>query len=282
MASMPSARWARRLGASPLKRMTASWSGSLADPTAYKVAARCFAPMAGSSGRFRQAAAVDRLNQEKVGIGIESLTKNPHARSCKRSGCGLILTARGDARRAPPFSRSMALITWSWPRRVARVALRQAAPWSRKMSATSRAGQAMTATGYIARSAFLSLLAPLVLGQQVGFIDAGDHARGDARVARRRVELVVMSRAWMMRMSVPRSKRWVAKLWRSECTVTGTRMPAALGRGVRQATELAGGDRLTRPAAEEQPALLRRHACVVARRALLPPCLSRSAPQAAA
>src|ERR671918_2380365 len=31
----------------------------------------------------------------------------------------------------------------------------------------------------------------------------------------------------MMRMSVPRSRRWVAKLWRSECTVTGLRMPAA-------------------------------------------------------
>src|SRR5919106_1344834 len=53
----------------------------------------------------------------------------------------------------------------------------------------------------------------------------------------------------MMRMSVPRSRRWVAKLWRSECTVTGFRVPAA----------------------GKQPALLRRHALVVARRALLPP-----------
>src|SRR4029077_12233521 len=44
MASMPSAEWARRLGASPSKRMTASWSGSNTDPTEYKVAARCFAP----------------------------------------------------------------------------------------------------------------------------------------------------------------------------------------------------------------------------------------------
>jgi hypothetical protein len=41
------------------------------------------------------------------------------------------------------------------------LAARQAAPWSRKMSATSRAGRAMTATDYIARSTFLPLLAPL-------------------------------------------------------------------------------------------------------------------------
>jgi hypothetical protein len=52
MASMPSAEWARRLGASPSKRMTASWSGSNTDPTEYKVAARCFAPNGGlPSGR---------------------------------------------------------------------------------------------------------------------------------------------------------------------------------------------------------------------------------------
>src|ERR1700758_4688538 len=36
MASMPSAEWARRLGASPSKRMTASWSGSNTDPTEYR------------------------------------------------------------------------------------------------------------------------------------------------------------------------------------------------------------------------------------------------------
>jgi hypothetical protein len=40
MASMPEPEWVRRLGASPLKRMAASWSGSQADPTDYKVAAR--------------------------------------------------------------------------------------------------------------------------------------------------------------------------------------------------------------------------------------------------
>ena len=40
MASKPSPEWARHLGASPLKRMAASWSGSDVDPTEYKVAAR--------------------------------------------------------------------------------------------------------------------------------------------------------------------------------------------------------------------------------------------------
>ena len=37
-------RMGRRLGALPPKRMIASWSGSHADPTGYKDAARCFAP----------------------------------------------------------------------------------------------------------------------------------------------------------------------------------------------------------------------------------------------
>jgi hypothetical protein len=37
MASKPSAEWARHLGASPLKRMAASWSGSDMDPTEYRL-----------------------------------------------------------------------------------------------------------------------------------------------------------------------------------------------------------------------------------------------------
>src|SRR5260221_13566117 len=56
LASMPSGEWARRFGASPPKRMAASWSGSNADPTEYKVAARCFAPNGGlPSGRSHSA-----------------------------------------------------------------------------------------------------------------------------------------------------------------------------------------------------------------------------------
>ena len=50
---------------------------------------------------------------------------------------------------------SIALITFNWPRLTwPRLASRQAAPWSRKMSATSRAGRAMPA-GYAGGSAFL-------------------------------------------------------------------------------------------------------------------------------
>jgi hypothetical protein len=43
MADVPPTEWARHLGASPSKRMVASWSGSSLDPTEYKVAARAIA-----------------------------------------------------------------------------------------------------------------------------------------------------------------------------------------------------------------------------------------------
>ena len=48
MASMPSPEWARRLGASPPKRLAASWSGSRVDPTEDKIAVRGSHLMAGS------------------------------------------------------------------------------------------------------------------------------------------------------------------------------------------------------------------------------------------
>ncbi len=47
LASKPSGEWACRLGASPPKRMSASWFGSCEDPTEYKVAARRIAPHGG-------------------------------------------------------------------------------------------------------------------------------------------------------------------------------------------------------------------------------------------
>ena len=51
--------------------------------------------------------------------------------------------------RAAVRQLSMALITFNWPRlRWPRLASRQAAPWSRKMSATSRDGRAIIAAGY--------------------------------------------------------------------------------------------------------------------------------------
>jgi hypothetical protein len=47
LVAIPYREWARRLGASPPKRMTASWSGPWG-PTEYKVAARSLARRAGS------------------------------------------------------------------------------------------------------------------------------------------------------------------------------------------------------------------------------------------
>src|ERR1700704_5906537 len=87
---------------------------------------------------------------------------------------------------------SIALMTFIWPRLTwPALALRHAAPWSRKISATSSAGRDMAPLRWrLVLPALLGLLARL--GQQVeGALDAGDHAGGDAGVARRRVELVV-------------------------------------------------------------------------------------------
>src|SRR5688500_13339231 len=84
---------------------------------------------------------------------------------------------------------SMALITFNWARLTwPRLASRQAAPWSRKMSATSRAGRA-TGVGRLCRR-----LVRLWLGRQQPIERAGDraqHVGGDVRVARRRLQLGV-------------------------------------------------------------------------------------------
>src|SRR5882762_3199653 len=82
--------------------------------------------------------------------------------------------------------RSMALITFNWPRlRWPAVALRQAAPWSRKISAISSAGRDI-GRGQLSRQLVLPVLLGLLarLRQQVEWaLDAGDHAGGDAREA---------------------------------------------------------------------------------------------------
>ena len=55
--------------------------------------------------------------------------------------------------------RSIADITFSWPRLTwPRLASRQAAPWSRKISATSRAGRDTSAVRYFGGSSFLFFL----------------------------------------------------------------------------------------------------------------------------
>ena len=48
MALKPCPEWACRLGASPQKRIVASWSGSRMDSTEYKVAAQASRPSVGS------------------------------------------------------------------------------------------------------------------------------------------------------------------------------------------------------------------------------------------
>src|SRR4051795_4408854 len=60
MVKMPLREWARRLGALAPKRMTASWSGSFADPTETKVAARCCALNGGGPSVRAQAASLTR------------------------------------------------------------------------------------------------------------------------------------------------------------------------------------------------------------------------------
>src|SRR5216684_752102 len=88
--------------------------------------------------------------------------------------------------------RSMALITFIWSRLTCpALARRHATPWSRKISATSRAGRDMAPLRR--RLVFPALLGLLArLRQQVErALDASDHAGGDAGVARRRVQFVV-------------------------------------------------------------------------------------------
>src|SRR5271165_1939671 len=88
--------------------------------------------------------------------------------------------------------RSIALMTLIWSRLTCpALARRHAAPWSRKISATSRAGRDMAPLRR--RLVFPVLLGLLArLRKQVErALDAGDHAGRDARVARRRVQFVV-------------------------------------------------------------------------------------------
>src|ERR1700681_3886384 len=88
--------------------------------------------------------------------------------------------------------RSIAFITFSWPRLTCpALARRHAAPWSRKISATSRAGRDMAPLRRrLVFPALLGLLARLRQQVERAF-DAGDHTGGNAGVARRRVQFVV-------------------------------------------------------------------------------------------
>src|SRR5476651_1256564 len=89
--------------------------------------------------------------------------------------------------------RSIALITFIWSRLTwPRLASRQAGPWSRKMSATSRAGRIMQAA-QLRRLELTPLPRPLVRVAEARerALDGSDPTCGHARVARCRVQLVV-------------------------------------------------------------------------------------------
>src|SRR5712691_11433598 len=84
--------------------------------------------------------------------------------------------------RAAVRQRSIAHITFSWPRlRWPAWARRQAGPWARKMSATSRAGRATRAASRGRHHDELLERAP----------DPADSLGGDLGVERRGVELLV-------------------------------------------------------------------------------------------
>src|SRR3979409_1318386 len=88
--------------------------------------------------------------------------------------------------------RSIALMTFIWPRLTwPALARRHAAPWSRKISATSNVGRG-TAVGRVGRRQRFTLPRLLALRQEVeGAFDLCDHAGGDAGVAGGRVQLLV-------------------------------------------------------------------------------------------
>src|SRR5713101_3708647 len=122
----------------------------------------------------------------------------------------------------------MADITFSWARLTRpALALRQVGPWRRKISATSIAGRDKSEPRSGGR--------PHLGEEQVErTCDLPDRLDGDTSVKRRGVELLVAEqhpglrrgRLWMTRMSVLRSRRWVAKLCRKVCKPTRLSIPA--------------------------------------------------------
>src|SRR5712692_7902103 len=168
--------------------------------------------------------------------------------------------------------RSIALITFIWSRLTCpALARRHAAPWSRKISATSSVGRDMAPLRRrLALPALLGLLARL--GQQVkGALDAGDHAGGDAGVARRRVELVVtqerLDDADIGAALEQMGREAVAQRMQRHSLLD----PGRIGRLMEQAVELAGRHRLAALGARKQPAFLHGRSGIVTRWARLPP-----------
>src|SRR5215813_11229235 len=84
-------------------------------------------------------------------------------------------------------------MTLSWPRLTCpALADRQAGPWSRKMSATSRAGRDKRPALLRRRRVLVSLLRLFALAQPIeGALDRRDQACGDTRVTRRRLQFLM-------------------------------------------------------------------------------------------
>src|ERR1700720_2573353 len=72
-------------------------------------------------------------------------------------------------------------------------------------------------------------------------------------------------------ISVPRSSRWVAKLWRSACSVTPFRIPAASAASWNRRLSWRGGLGLPRPRLGKTPRFFPGGSPIVPRRARLPP-----------
>src|SRR5262249_51171650 len=175
-------------------------------------------------------------------------------------------------------------MTLSWPRLTwPALAARHAAPWSRKISATSSVGRGIAARGYACGSSFSlstvssflgGLLAALLarLRQQVErALDAGDHAGGDAGVTRRRIQLVVSQK----RLDDSDIGAALKQVGREAVAQRMQRYalldPGRLGRLVEQTVQLAGGHWLAAHPAGKQPAFHHRRSGIVARRARFPP-----------
>src|SRR5688572_8047496 len=160
--------------------------------------------------------------------------------------------------------RSIALITFSWSRLTwPRLASRQAGPWSRKISATSRAGRTMRAA-QLRRLGLTPLSRPLVRAAELRerALDGSDPARGHARVACRRVQLVVAEQS----LDQPDIGAALEQM-RSKAVAQRMQADALLDAGsfsrlMEQAAELARGQMQSPSASGEEPALLWRHACI--------------------
>src|ERR1700688_2229288 len=168
--------------------------------------------------------------------------------------------------------RSMADITFIWSRLTCpTLARRHAAPWSRKISATSKAGRDMAPL--CRRLVFAALPGLLArLRQQVErALDAGDHAGGDARVARRRIQFVVTKQRLDDSDIGTAIEQMSCKAVPKRVQCHGLLDSGRIGRFVEQAAQLAGAHRLAALGTWKQPTFLRRRSGIMTRWAHLPP-----------